>query len=129
MGKGTGMHLFKALLLAVVLAPAAALAEPAALAGSWKGPWYIGMSSGLASLEIAPDGSGTIALTNLDEFGAAPVALAKAGFDGKAFRFSATGASGAVLDASLNAEADGRKLRGNGKFGGFGARLELQRAD
>lgn len=106
-----------------------AAADPGELAGTWKGPWYIGMSSGLATMEIAADGSGTIALTNLDEFGAQPVPLAKHAYDGKVFRFSATGANGAALTVGLQAEGDGRKLRGNGKFGGFGTRLELQRAN
>jgi hypothetical protein len=123
------MRLFKAIVLAAVLAPMAALADPAALAGTWKGPWYIGMSSGLATMQVAPDGSGTLALTNMDEFGAASVPLAKSSFDGKVLKFSATGTNGAALTASLQSENGGRKLRGNGKYGGFGARLELQRAD
>jgi hypothetical protein len=29
----------------------------------------------------------------------------------------------------LQAENDGSKLRGNGKYAGFGARLELQKAE
>ena len=33
----------------------AALADSAALGGSWKGPWYIGMSSGIAEMDIAAD--------------------------------------------------------------------------
>jgi len=105
------------------------VADPGELAGTWKGPWYIGMSSGLATMEIAADGSGSIALTNLDEFGAQPVALAKQAYDGKILRFSAMGANGAALTVGLQAESDGRKLRGNGKFGGFGTRLELQRTN
>ena len=126
--------MFKASMMAAVvlwagLASNADAADPAALAGSWKGPWYIGMSSGLATMELAADGSGKISLTNLDEFGAAPVALAKQSYDGKVFRFSAAGANGAVLTAGLQVENDGKRLRGNGKFGGFGARLELQRVD
>lgn len=104
-------------------------ADPTVLRGSWKGPWYIGMSSGIATMEITEDGSGKIALTNLDEFGTQPVALAKESFDGKAFKFSAAGANGAALTVNLQLEAGGRQLRGNGKYGGFGARLELQRAE
>ena len=111
------------------LAAAPVHADSAALAGSWKGPWYIGMSSGIATMEVAADGSGKIALTNMDEFGAEPVPLAKHGYDGKVFRFSATGANGTDLTIGLQAEGEGegRKLRGNGKFGGFGMRMELQR--
>lgn len=115
-------------LIATALAGPAA-ADPGELAGTWKGPWYIGMSSGLVTMEIAADGSGSIALTNLDEFGAQPVALAKQTYDGKVLKFSASGANGTALTAGLQSENGGKKLRGNGKYGGFGARMELQRAD
>lgn len=107
----------------------AALADTSALHGTWKGPWYIGMSSGIVAMEIAVDGSGNIALTNLDEFGSQPVPLSKQSFDGKALTFSATGANGAALTMSLRLGEGGRQLRGNGKHAGFGARMELQRAD
>ena len=117
-----------ALIMTIIFAGAAA-AEPGALHGSWKGPWYIGMSSGVVAMEIAEDGSGKIALTNLEEFGLQPVPLAKQSFDGKVFAFSATGANGAVLTMRLQLGADGRQLRGNGKHAGFGARMELQRSD
>jgi hypothetical protein len=124
----------KKLLIAGLVLCSVAFAGPAApdpgqLAGTWKGPWYIGMSSGLVTMEIAVDGSGSIALTNLEEFGAQPVALAKQTYDGKIFKFSATGANGTAMIAGLQAENEGKKLRGNGKYGGFGARMELQRVD
>ena len=107
----------------------AAIADTGALHGSWKGPWYIGMSSGLVAMDIAEDGSGKIALTNLDEFGSQPVPLAKQSFDGKVFTFSAPGANGAALIMTLHLGKGGKQLRGNGKHAGFGARMELQRAD
>ena len=116
-----------AMLAVAVAVPA--VSDPGALAGSWKGPWYIGMSSGIATLEIADDGSGKIALTNLDEFGAQSVPLAKQNYDGKVLKFSATGANGSALTVGLQLEKEGRRLRGNGKFGGFGTRMELQRVD
>ncbi|HVY06000.1 MAG TPA: hypothetical protein VHB46_08480 [Burkholderiales bacterium] len=106
-----------------------AFADTGELHGSWKGPWYIGMSSGMVAMEIAEDGSGSIVLTNMDDFGAKPVALAKQSFDGKTLAFSATGANGAVLSMTLRLGEGGKQLRGNGKHGGFGARMELQRAD
>jgi hypothetical protein len=118
-----------ATLLALASVQAGLGADMASLAGTWKGPWYIGMSSGQATMQVAADGSGSIALTNMDEFGAAPVTIAKPEFDGKVFRFTAAGANGTALVIGLNAEADGRRLRGNGKYGGFGARVELQRVD
>jgi hypothetical protein len=106
-----------------------AVADTIALRGSWKGPWYIGMSSGVVAMDIAEDGSGKIALTNLEEFGSQPVPLARQSFDGKSFTFSATGANGAALVMSLQLGAGGKQLRGNGKHAGFGARMELQRSD
>ena len=117
-----------AMTLAIIFA-GTAVADTSALHGSWKGPWYIGMSSGVVAMEIAEDGSGKIALTNLEEFGSQPVPLAKQSFDGKVFTFSATGANGAVLTMSLRLGEGGRQLRGNGKHAGFGARMELQRSD
>lgn len=113
----------------MLLLPRTLLADAAALQGSWTGPWYIGMSSGTAILNIAQDGSGSIALTNLSEFGAEPVALAKHSFDGKKLQFSAIGANGAPLTMNLQLGAAGKQLRGNGKHAGFGARMELKRAD
>lgn len=117
-----------AMTLAIFFA-GAAIADAGALRGSWKGPWYIGMSSGIVEMDIAEDGSGKITLTNLDEFGSQPVPLSKLSFDGKLLSFSTTGANGAVLSMNLQLGADGKQLRGNGKHGGFGARMELQRVD
>jgi hypothetical protein len=100
----------------------------ASLQGRWNGPWYIGMSSGIASAEIGTDGGGSIALTNLEGFGNAAVPISKQEFDGKTFRFSAVGDNGTEFWVKLQMSADGEKLRGNGKYGGFGARMELQKA-
>ena len=121
-------------LVAIVLAAnawfGAALADQlATLQGTWKGPWYIGMTSGLAAMEIAADGSGTIAFTNLENFGEEPVALTKTSFDGRTFRFAASGIGGVVISFATQLGSDGKQLRGNGKYGGFGARVELRRAD
>ena len=118
-----------AAITAATLFAGAAVADTGALHGSWKGPWYIGMSSGIVAMVIAEDGSGKIALTNLDEFGAQAISLAKQSFDGKMFTFTATGANGAALVMSLQLVEGGKQLRGNGKHAGFGARMELQRAD
>ena len=117
--------------LAAMLASATPLsaADLAGLAGTWKGPWYIGMSSGMATLEVAADGAATLVLTNMDEFGGAPAPLSKESWDGKTLRFNAAGANGTPLVIAMQSENDGRKLRGNGKYAGFGARLELQKAE
>jgi hypothetical protein len=123
----------KAMWIAAVTAAAlyagAAAADAGALHGSWKGPWYIGMSSGTVAMELAEDGSGTIALTNLDEFGSRPIPLVKQSFDGTLFSFSAVGANGASLAMTLRLGESGKQLRGNGKHAGFGARMELQRGE
>jgi hypothetical protein len=107
----------------------AAIADTGDLHGSWKGPWYIGMSSGMVAIDIGEDGSGKIALTNLDDFGSQPVQITKQSFDGTVLTFSATGANGAILTMNLRLGEGGKQLRGNGKHAGFGARMELQRAD
>ena len=124
----------KVWLAAIVLAAntcvGIALADQLALLqGTWKGPWYIGMTSGLATMEIAADGSGTIVFTNLENFGEEPVALTKTSFDGRTFRFAASGTGGGVISFATQLGSDGKQLRGNGKYGGFGARVELRRAD
>ena len=119
-----------AIVVAVNTWGGAALADQmASLQGTWKGPWYIGMTSGLAAMEIAADGSGTIAFTNLENFGNEPVALIKTSFDGRTFRFGASGTGGVEISFATQLGSDARQLRGNGKYGGFGARLELRRAD
>lgn len=121
-------------LAAIVLAAntwvgAAHADQLASLQGAWKGPWYIGMTSGLATMEIVADGSGTIAVTNLENFGSEPVALIKTSFDGRTFRFAASGTDGVEISFVTQLGSGGKQLRGNGKYGGFGARLELRRAD
>jgi hypothetical protein len=80
-------------------------------------------------MQIASDGSGTIAFTNLENFGEEPVALTKTSFDGKTFRFAASGTGGVAFSAGMQPGSGGKLLRGNGRYGGFGARLELRRAD
>ena len=121
-------------LAAIVLAAhtwagGAAADQLTSLQGTWKGPWYIGMTSGLATMEIAADGAGTIAFTNLENFGEQPVALTKTSFDGKSLRFAASGTGGVEFSVGTQLGSGGKQLRGNGKYGGFGARLELRRAD
>lgn len=95
--------------------------------GSWKGPWYIGMSSGKVALEIRPDGQGDISMTQLDGFGDAPVPIRKISVEGSVIRFAAAGANGVELSLKATLDGTGKRLVGNGKYGGFGARLELQR--
>lgn len=100
-----------------------------ALRGTWEGPWYIGMSSGKARVEIDESGAGTIAFTNLENFTDRPVVLEKTSFDGAVFRFSASGEGTHTFSAVLKLREGGEEMRGNGKYGGFGARMELKRVD
>jgi hypothetical protein len=119
-----------AMVAALVLSASVAADEGTALfQGRWQGPWYIGMSSGKALLELGADGQGTIALTQLEGFGNAAVSLSRVEVGGKALRFSASGENGVEFKLKALLSSDGRKLTGNGKYGGFGARVEFQRAE
>lgn len=101
----------------------------ASFQGRWQGPWYIGMSSGKALLELGPDGQGTIAMTQLEGFGNAPVSISQVETEGKTLRFSAAGENGTEFKLKALLSNDGRKLTGNGKYGGFGARVEFRRLE
>jgi hypothetical protein len=101
----------------------------ASFQGRWQGPWYIGMSSGKALLVLGPEGQGTLAITQLEGFGNAPVSLSRVETEGNALLFSAAGENGTEFKLKALLSSDGRKLTGNGKYGGFGARVEFQRAE
>jgi hypothetical protein len=119
-----------AVAVALILSASVAADEgTASFQGRWQGPWYIGMSSGKALLELGRDGQGTIALTQLEGFGNAPVSLRRVESEGKTLQFSAAGENGTEFKLKAQLSNDGRKLTGNGKYGGFGARVEFQRAE
>ncbi len=117
----------------LVAAPVAFLAVEAAAQGSkaiegtWEGPWYRGMSSGVAKLQIAGDG-GSLQLTNSETFGEEPRPLVKLMARGDEVSLRADGSGGAPLTVELKLNAAGDKMKGMGKYEGFGVRLELQRA-
>jgi hypothetical protein len=129
MEKGKMMRTIWMLLVA---APAAFLAVEAAAQGSqaidgtWEGPWYRGMSSGVAKLHIAGD-SGTLQLTNSETFGEEPRPLVKLVARGQEISLRADGSAGAPLTVELKLNEAGDKMKGMGKYEGFGVRLELQR--
>lgn len=117
---------------AALLAPLplrAAEGDPAAVVGTWSGPWYLGMTSGVARLALTGDGvlRGTLQMTNNEKFGEAEVPLAQAALDGNLVRFKATGADGRVLVAELPLAADGTRMKGLAKYGGYNVRFELTR--
>ena len=57
---------------------------PQGLQGIWRGPWYLGMSSGTAALVLAGDplSGGTLQLVNNDNFGDQALRLEDLVFDG-----------------------------------------------
>ena len=116
----------------LIAAPAAFLAVEAAAQGSktidgtWEGPWYRGMSSGVAKLQVAGEG-GTLQLTNSETFGEEPRPLVKLERSGDQVSLRADGSSGAPLTVELKLNGAGDKMKGMGKYEGFGVRLELRR--
>lgn len=120
-------------MLLVLLAVAGSSLLQAALAqqdqlmsGTWRGPWYRGMTSGVVTLEVGANGAGTIQFTNLENFGDQPVALRNVEISGNTLTFSASGTSGADFTASAKISADGSKMRGNARYEGFGVRFEAR---
>lgn len=107
--------------------PAASNAEP--VAGTWAGPWYLGMTSGVARLTLAGEGvlEGTLQMTNNEKFGEEAVTLSQAAADGTTLRFKVMGADGKVLAAELPVSADGSRMKGFAKYGGYNMRFELTR--
>jgi hypothetical protein len=112
--------------LAVALGMPAVAADTSPVAGRWEGPWYRGMTSGMAVFEIA-EGGGTIQLTNSETFGDDARPLKKVEFDGKTLRFEADGGVGA-LTAALKLNERGDQMKGMGKYEGFPVRFELVRS-
>jgi hypothetical protein len=109
------------------LAPGVVLAQDtAAVNGTWEGPWYRGMSSGRAKLQIAGNG-GTLQLTNAETFGEAPQPLVTLAVDADAVSLRANGESGLPLTLDLKLNAKGDQMKGMGKYEGFGVRMELRR--
>lgn len=119
------------LLVAIVVAGlmltlTAAAEQGAEMSGTWLGPWYRGMTSGIVKIELDDAGSGTIHFTNLENFGEEPVALKNVERDGKKISFSAAGKSGVEFTASATISSEGERMRGNGRYEGFGVRFEAR---
>jgi hypothetical protein len=119
------------MLLGLTLSAPAAQAQQAsdgaaAVAGSWEGPWYRGMTSGKVKIQVEGAG-GTIQFTNLDNFGGAQHPLTNVAFDGKVLQFRTEGEKGGALTAALKLNDAGSELKGMGKFDGFPLRFEVKR--
>lgn len=103
-------------------------ADLAALQGHWSGIWYIGMSSGKASLVLEKDNRGRISFTNLsDEFGDQEIDVTRLAFDGETLSFSVPSKGSANFAISLKSKREGQMLDGGGKFDGAVAKLVLNR--
>jgi len=116
--------------LGALLAPSARAAGDAAVVrGTWAGPWYLGMTSGIARLVLSGEGAleGSLQMTNNERFGEETVRLTEAAFDGANLRFKVTGADGKALVAELPVTGDGARMKGFGKYGGYNVRFELSR--
>jgi len=95
------------------------------LAGVWKGPWYLGMSSGVAVLRLG-DGQANLQMTNNEYFGVEPANLKDVSYEARMLRFRAKGNDGSAMVAALPVREDGA-IRGAVTFGGYKLRLELSR--
>jgi len=109
-----------------LLAVQAAAQGSKSIEGAWQGPWYRGMSSGVAKLQIAGD-AGTLQLTNAETFGEEARPLVKLQISGDQVSLRADGSAGAPLTLELKLNGPGDKMKGMGKYEGFGVRMELQR--
>jgi hypothetical protein len=103
-----------------------AAAVSSMVSGVWEGPWYRGMTSGRAKLQIDGDG-GTIQFSNLDKFGPAQHPLGNAAFADGIYEFRTEGESGGVLTGRVKLNEAGTEMKGMGKFDGFPLRFELKR--
>jgi len=114
-------------ILAALCVPAQAAAQQSATeAVLWHGPWYLGMTSGVADLSVTGN-VGTLTLTNNENFGAEAVAVSDLERDNAQLRFRALGADGKTLSCQIPVSADGAKARGFCRYAGFNLRFELSR--
>ena len=84
------------------------------------------MSSGVAKLQIAGEG-GTLQLTNCGDLWRRAAAPGQAPGERREVSLRADGSAGAPLTLELKLNAAGDKMKGMGKYEGFGVRLELRR--
>jgi hypothetical protein len=103
---------------------------PAPVAGSWQGPWYLGMTSGIATLVLEQGAlpGGSLQLTNNEAFGPEARPLQDISIVDGRLRFRVKGADGRLLSADLPMSGQGRALKGFAKYGGYNIRLELVRS-
>ena len=100
--------------------------EAASQVALWHGPWYLGMTSGIADLKLGGDG-GTLTLTNNEHFGGDPVAVRDLELQAGQLSFRALGADGKLLTCQMPVSSDGARARGFCRYAGFNVRFELNR--
>lgn len=123
--QGVGSSLL-AVLVALGLPVQSPAQESAPEAALWHGPWYLGMTSGIADLNLTA-GGGTLTLTNNENFGAEPVVVSDLERGGGQLRFRALGADGKMLSCQIPVSSDAARARGFCRYGGFNLRFELTR--
>lgn len=115
----------------LLCAAARALAEDLP-SGTWRGPWYLGMTSGTAELRIDGESGtrrGFLRMTNNESFGAAALPLSSLEVDGGALRFKVTGEDGRTLSAEFPLDsANPTSLKGFARYGGHRLRFEFSRS-
>ena len=107
-----------------IVLPVAAADE---MNGTWSGPWYRGMTSGIMTLEIDASGKSMIRFTNLESFGEDAVAVSGMKIEQTALKFSAVGAGAGVFVASSRLTSDGKVIKGTAEFEGFPIEFKLKR--
>jgi hypothetical protein len=97
--------------------------------GTWTGPWYLGMTSGVATLTLHGEAAleGSLQLTNNERFGTAVRPLSEARFEGGQFRFKVTGEDGQRMTGQLPVEGEGTRMKGLAKYSGYNIKFELTR--
>lgn len=116
--------------LALATAGLAHAESTAGVAGVWRGPWYLGMTSGTAELVLPMDGrdGGTLAMTNNENFGDRPLPVTDIETDGGRLRFRVKGEDGKTLAADIPMDAgQPASLKGFARYGGFKLRFEFAR--
>lgn len=101
------------------------------VAGVWRGPWYLGMSSGVATLVVG-DGAaspGTLQLTNNENFGTEPMALREGALRDGRFEFRVKGADGRILEGALPVDRLKGIMKGFGRYGGYKLLFDLTRTE
>jgi len=126
--------LMRSALLGLVALAAIAASGTRALAadvpsGTWRGPWYLGMTSGTAELQIVGEPGarrGSLRMTNNENFGSGALPLASLEADENALRFKVVGDDGRPLVAEFPLTGGNFvSLKGFARYGGHKLRFEL----